>query len=96
MDAIQQQVKANLRRRLEQLLSLDWSDIDAIARSGVRVDRRRCIIAVLSADGYSQEEIGEVFEIHREKVAYHMRELRWACRAENGLHRIIMEIGGFR
>jgi len=95
MDAIQTQVRANLRRRLEQLLSLDWSDIDAIARSGVRVDRRRCIIAVLSADGYSQEEIGEAFEIRQQAVDYHMREIRRACRAENGLHRIIMEIGVF-
>ena len=95
MDAIQQQVKANLRRRLEQLLSLDWSDIDAIARSGVRVDRRRCIIAVLSADGYSQEEIGEAFDIRQQAVDYHMRELRRACRAENGLCRILLNIGGF-
>ena len=95
MDAIQQQVRANLRRRLEQLLSLDWSDIDAIARSGVRVDRRRCIIAVLSADGYSQEEIGEAFEIRQEAVAYHIRTIRQACRIENGLHRILIEIGAF-
>ena len=95
MDAIQQQVRANLRRRLEQLLSLDWSDIDAIARSGVRVDRRRCIIAVLSADGYSQEEIGEAFEIRQEAVAYHIRTIRQACRIENGLHWILMEIGVF-
>jgi hypothetical protein len=86
-------VERNLRGRLRRLWTADWQPLEDLERSGVRICRRRCLMLVLAADGFTQAEIAQAFAVSRAAVAKHISQARLACAAAPQIIDHIAEIG---
>ena len=83
MDAtIAATVRRNLDQRKSYYAALDWSGVDRIAASGVRITPRHCIMVLLGVEGFTQAEIGEVFGVGQPCVNKFLREAECACRVD--------------
>ena len=93
MDAtIAATVRRNLDQRKSYYAALDWSGVDRIADSGVRITPRHCIMVLLGIEGFTQAEIGEALNVGQRFVSKCLLEAEQACRVDLELVVLLQQI----